>query len=325
MEGSQVPAFPSAELRRFTLNNIQERNIGILCEVARQNGATLNLKEIIDLTSLDIGEEELENAWNRSEYLSARYKIVCGQISQKNRPSLRQTEDVERYTRAKSNLDYARKFALLFQAEENLELLSVSGSTSYGSVSDRDDLDFFCIAKDDSLWLFLSKALIRGRLFRARERESPDLCFSYVIEESNARKLFSRAGDGLFARDAINAIVLKGEAFYGGLLRQNKAIASYFPKMYDTRVSELSKRQNCRQPSASSVKFSIIHKIANRVLQYTLGNYIRFKSQLLNRKFANAGDDSRIFKIKIDKGSCLFESNDYLELRRKYADFESVS
>ena len=324
MKTSQLPLINAGPLG-LTLNEAQERNIDLLCQVANQNGAPISLKEIMELTSLDTREEELLNAWNRSELLSDRYSIVGGRVIEKTAFFIETNEVRTRYDRAESYLNHARKFSTLFKHDKDLEMLSVSGSTSYCSVSEDDDLDFFCITRNDSLWIFLSKALIRSRLFRARDKGSPVLCFSFVIEESHARKLFSKHGDGLFARDAITAIVLKGEEFYRNLLKENKGIGSYFPKMYSARIPELSSMQPKIPKYPSQSRASIARKIANRILQHTLGNYIRFKSNLLNRRFAKTGDNKRIFKVHVRKGCFLFESNGYLELRKKYAGLKSNS
>lgn len=303
----------------LTLSNIQERNIDILCQVAKSNGTSLSLMELADLTSLDVREEELEKAWNRSKVLSDRYKIAYGRITERV-SSIKEADMRERYLRYVWNLGFAKKFALLFTNDEDLKVLSISGSTAYHSVSDQDDLDFFCVTRNDSLWIFLLKALIRSRRFQAREK-GPPLCFSYVVEEASARKLFSKGGDGLFARDAITVNVLKGQKLYGNLLLENAWIGFYFPKMYRARVSELLANKREGYENSFSDDSSIVRKIANRLLEHTLGNYIRVKSYLLNRRFAKAKENKRIFKVKINNGSCLFESNDYLELRKKYVDF----
>lgn len=306
----------------LTLTDAQERNIETLCQIAKQNGTSLSLKEAIDLASLHIPEEDLANAWNRSSVLSSRFLVDSGQIME-TFSSLAEEEITMRRIRAEWNLEVGRNFALLFRSDENLLLLSISGSTSYHSVSKEDDLDFFCVTRNDSMWIFLLKALIKGRLFRAREKRSPPFCFSYVMEEAYARKLFSKRSDALFARDAMMAVVLKGEEFYGKLLTENEWIGSYFPRMYSTRISEVLKRHYSESMVGEfSKKPPTSQRIANRILWPILGNYIRVKSYLLNRKFSRVEDTRRIFKVKMDKDHCLFESNDYMELRRKYTGFQ---
>lgn len=303
----------------LTLNDAQERNIDILCQVAKSNGASISLGELAELISLDAREQVLEDAWVRSTFLRGRYEIVNGRITEKE-SFVKKKNILERDERARWNLRFAKKFAILFSKDKDLKVLAVSGSTSYYSVSEHDDLDLFCVTRDDSLWIFLLKALIRSRQVKIRDKFAPALCFSYVIEESRARTLFSDEEDGLFARDAITAEVLKGKKFYGELLKQNEWIGSYFATTYHARISELlaSEVDGCD----ISDKSSIARRVVNRLLKLTLGNYIRVKSYLLNRRFAKAGNVKRHFRVKLDTGVCLFESEDYVELRRRYAGYK---
>jgi hypothetical protein len=323
MKDRQTTSSPRSLKSILTFSDEQERNIEILCEVAKQSGTSLSLKEALELTSLGLTAEEFEIAWKHSKALGSKYKIYSGRIIE-NADSIDGGEMEKRQTRAEWNLQMARKFVSLFRTDEDLKLLSVSGSTSYHSVSEQDDLDFFCVTKKGSLWIFLAKAFIFGRLFRMRETGSPPLCFSYVMEEDYARRLFRESSDGLFARDAITAIILKGQNLYSELLKENKFIGLYFPKMYLARLSELLEKDHHSQDqerSHSKIQAKL-RTIMNSFLRYSLGNYIHFKSYFLNRKFTKDVVSERRFKAKIGKEFCLYESNDYSELRKKYASLQ---
>ena len=305
-----------------SLSSAQEKNIEILCRVATRNGSCLTLREVLELTSLDLGEQDLAVAWNISKSLSSKFKVFSGQIIDINRP-VTQDDMGKRSVQAESNLCFARKFARFFRSIDSVYLLSVSGSTSYRSVSQDDDLDFFCITKKDSLWIFMFVALVISRIFRATQKVAPTFCFSCTMEENYARKIFNTRNDGLFARDALTVIVLKGEQFYGNLLKENSWIRKYFSRIYNERISE-TERNRSSVVLIDTYVSSTLRKITNIFLSVTLGNYIRIKSELTSRRYSKAGANARIFKAKIDAQRCIFESNDYIELHKEYLDFQAV-
>jgi hypothetical protein len=321
MQAKKTTQIETSNLRPLlTLSAVQERNADLLFQIAKQKGTTLALRELLDLISIDAQEDDLASAWNRSNFLSAKYRIVLGLIHEKDNDSFSEGEIQNRYSRARSNLNFAKEFSRIFQKESDLSLLSVSGSTSYMSASSEDDLDFFCVTKHDSLWIFLSKALLQRRLFQKREKNSPSLCFSFVIDEEYAHDLFSTKLDRLFARDAIMAVVLKGGDFYEKLLEESVWISSHFPKMYLARISNLQKENKSSIGiTCKPEKFATLKKILNDFLFYSLGTYIRIKSNAFNKRLRMSGNAQKIFRAKIERGKCIFESNDYLALRKKYA------
>ena len=294
-------------------------DILVFCSVAAANGSNLSLKELIQLTSLEMSEEQLEKAWYSESVLCSRYEISSGFVIDKRTGSTGNEPKEEREFRAESNISYATKFAKQVSTPR-LSMISISGSTSYRSVSRQDDLDFFCIAKKDTLWIFLTKALLKARLFRMRDRNAPWLCLSYVIDEAYAKREFSRPQDALFARDAISAIVLKGEKYYDSLLANCGWMRWYFPRMYDERVS---KDDDTRGGISVNVRGnSFFEREFNSLLYLTVGTYIRIKSILLNRKFRRTGQKSRFFSLRIGRNHCIYESMSYRELRRMYSLLE---
>ncbi|MHB8566320.1 MAG: hypothetical protein ACYC7D_00385 [Nitrososphaerales archaeon] len=293
-------------------------DIALFCSVARANGSNLSLKEIIQLTSLKITEEELSHAWPRNRALSEAYEIDSGIVYGKRQNRDRAAdkgEQSERTNRAHFNILYAKRFSD-FTRNVNSLVISVSGSTSYLSVSREDDLDFFCITKKDTMWFFLCKALILARLFRLSDSRAPWLCLSYVMDEGYAESEFSMPQGGLFARDAISTIVVQGEKYYNSLLRRCAWMEEYFPRMYRARTSVV---QSDRILNSNSSAFS---KVVNFSLYLVAGSYIRLKSHMLNRKFASSGEKTRLFKLRIGKDHCIYESISYLELRKMYSMLE---
>ena len=305
----------------FLLTEDDASNIAVFCRIAKANGASLSLGEVIQLASLDVSEEELERAWLLDSNLSSDYEIdeqIIYERECEHRSEV-SVEQNDRRRRADSNISYARKFVSGLHTKDAL-VVSISGSTSYQSVSRSDDLDFFCITKRDTMWLFLCKALIRARLFRLKDKNSPWLCLSYVMDEKYATTEFTTPQDGLFARDAISTIVVQGEDNYTSLLRRCGWIEQYFQKMYRLRTVGQENCEDRREITSSN----FLSRALNSVLYLSAGSYIRFKSYLLNRRFARKKENSRIFNLRIGPDHCIFESRSYLELREMYSRLEKV-
>jgi hypothetical protein len=300
-------------------------NMKLFCDVARENGATISLKDLIAVTSIDCSEEELSKSWESYAILSSRYKVASGLVLEKIEESkvdldvnIIVSELTSRFDRANSNIEYAIRFgAMLERAGSPFEVCSISGSTSYLSVSETDDLDFFCIAKSGTMWVSFVRALIFARVFRFSTRKAPWICLSYVSDEQFVRLELSRNQNGLFARDAISTMVVRGEEHFLNLLKENSWMALYFPKLYSLRIREeagpaLIPRQKIETAPP-------LERIINLFLYYTAGSYIRVKSNLLNRKFSRDRKFSSQFNLRIGTDHCIYESADYMRLRKLYA------
>ncbi len=327
----QYSTTEAGQLSTFKLSDPQEKNIEILCTVAALNGDSLSTAEIVRLASLGVQEWELQEAWKKSK-LSTKFKLNAGRVT-KNfgqraeaefYPDHEQAERIARYNRAASGIAIAKKFGVGKLLDGNLKVLSISGSASYFSLSEQDDLDFFCITRKDSAWLFLAKALILARLFRLTEPKCPPLCFSYIVDADKAAEIFASNRNALFARDALSAIVIDGKTFYSNLLRQNQWMASYFPSLYSRATSESNEEAAAVNSGISDESSTSPRKILNLFFLYTLSNYIRLKSHLLNRRFAKSGDNKRLFEVKASKDQCVFESRDYVRLLTRYSEFSIV-
>jgi hypothetical protein len=306
----------SPRLNEKTLSNMK-----LFCDVAKANGDSVSLKELIALTSIDFTERQLEDSWKDYDFLSSRYRIESGIVLETHTgedvdPSELAFRKKEDFQRASSNISFASRFGS-FLGSDNFKVLSISGSTSYLSASKTDDLDFFCISESGKMWKSFVKSLVLARSFRLLQKDSPWLCLSYVADEQFAKREFACSRDGLFARDAISARVIHGEEFYSNLLRENSWMAEYFPKLYSLQLKKSSNEQNVMTRS------STLGRIINLFLYYTAGSYIKLKSHLLNRKFSRDRKLSSMFKLRIGVDHCIYESQDYLRLRKMYAEFRA--
>ncbi len=303
------------------LNEEIEFNIAVFCDIAKSNGVALSVQDLMLLISLDMSEEQLSHAWKKSSFLSSRYGISSGVIIEKSSKvsspedhvlETEKREISERFLRATSNASYAKQFGS-FIGSGLFKVLSISGSTSYYSVSKDDDLDFFCITPKGRMWISFVKALVLARAFRFSVQNSPWLCLSYVADESFVNAEFMANQDGLFARDAISAQVVMGETYYRTLLRDNSWMAEYFPKLYTLRV------RNSKRESVIAGPDSARTRIANLFFYYTAGTYIKVKSHLLNRKFMKARKTASLFQLRIGPDHCIYESVEYVRLRNLYS------
>ena len=294
------------------------------CKIAKANGSMLSLKDVILLASLDMTEDELIRAWDECDELNSAYQIVSGRILERN---ARQDdghyemmdEYAERLLRATSNVAFAKKFVSFLQ-DKNLKLVCISGSTSYLSVSREDDLDFCLVTKRNRMWTTFAKSLLLARLFRISEPSSPSLCLSYVADEDFITSQFRKPQDALFARDAISATVVRGEGFFSTLLYLGSWMARYFPKMYNLRLQGRMKGTPVDYDTSS-----LVERILDIFVFYIIGRYIRVKSNLLNRKLSKLGLRDSVFKVKMGKDHCIYESFSYMELKRMYSELQKKS
>ncbi len=299
--------------------------IELLLAIARVKGSLLSAKDIDELTGLLPTGSNLGSIWNRIPSLDSRYELQSGLIIEKkasNSQALTQTleDSSRRRARAERYVEYAREFSFL-SGKRWTRVLSVAGSTSYKATSENDDIDIFCVTEKDSLWIYLTKALLLARVVKLLRPRSPRFCFSCVLDEEYARRLFASPNDALFARDALTAQVLQGSLFYDGLLRRGRWLSDYFPKLH-----RLRKDQHLETTEATTVtRPTVARKALNHFLFLTVGNYVRLKSNLLNRKLRKTGRLDSFFTIISGRDHCIFESQSYQKLRRIYSELKPYS
>lgn len=290
--------------------------IKLLSEIAKSNGSLISLGDISVLTHCDLSEEQLKSSWQANPDLANSFELHNGFVIERSGPEshilLLQREFRKRAV-AKRNTSIAKEFVRLC-GESKIPLIALSGSTSYQSVSETDDLDFFCIARSDSLWIFLVKALLLARVFRLVRRNTPRICFSYAMDQKFAERAFSTSNDALFARDALAATVLSGSESYASLLKKSTWISNHFPRLYSQRTNMIGFNANQGAQATSSPA----SKFLNNLLQIVVGRYILVKSNLLNRKFARSAKSSSLFAVNVGPDHCIFESVRYSNLRTMY-------
>ncbi len=299
--------------------------VELLLAIARSKGSLLSAKEISELTDLFPAGADLGSIWNQFPSLDSRYEVKGGLLVEKwagsNQASNGAIED-QKWRRARAEIftEFAREFSVL-SGKKWIRVLSVAGSTSYKATSENDDIDIFCVTEKDSLWIYLTKALLLARVFKLVRPGSPRFCFSCVLDEDYARRLFASPNDALFARDALTARVLRGSLFYDSLLQRGQWLSDYFPKLHAVR-----KAQHVGTFEDTNVTRPIVaRKALNHFLFLTVGYYVRLKSILLNRKLRRAGRLDSLFRVISSPDHCIFESQSYLALRRIYGELKPYS
>jgi hypothetical protein len=309
----------------FSAPTDEVSKLELLLAVARAKGAVLSAKEIDELTSLLPAGSELHSIWNRIPGLNSRYSLQSGFLFEKLAindlpPHETLSETNQRQARAEKYIEYAREFSFL-SGKRWIRVFSVAGSTSYKTTSENDDIDIFCVTEKHSLWIYLTKALLLARVFKLARPRSPRFCFSCVLDEEYARILFASPNDALFARDALTAHVLRGSLFYDALLQTGQWLSGYFPKLYklrkDRHIGTLEQNR-IRWPSPAQ-------KALNHFLFLTVGNYVRLKSMLLNRKLRKTDRLGSLFTVVSGLDHCIFESQGYRQLRLMYREIKPYS
>lgn len=307
----------------LALTRKQAREIEVFCKIASENGAAISLRELIGLAGIVGDEGELADAFLADSMLRSKFLLESGYVLERSAVSETSAhpmveEEEKRRARAHANLSRASAFGMSLL--RGTVLVSVSGANSYLSARENEDIDFFCVTKTNGMWAFMLKALVLARVYMLANKDSPELCFSCVMDERWANQAFRMRQPPIFARDALTAKVIGGRTAYHALLEEAPWMGGYFPVFYDMRLRETEEHDSRlpRDGAAGRNGSSVL----NSFLYFTLGSFIRMKSWALNRKFTKAAWHSAIFATKIGKGHHIYESNRYRRLRGMYRELD---
>ncbi len=305
------------------LTERQEREIEAFCQIARENGAAISLRELIELAAIDASEHELAIAFHSDSKLRSKYLLESGYVLERLAADegtwQRAVEEEERRReRGRQNLRRASKFGQVLV--NGTVLVSVSGANAYLSAREDEDIDFFCVTRTNGVWPFMLRALILARIHRLANRDVPELCFSCVMDEKWATQEFRRRQPPIFARDALTAKVIGGSTAYHALLEEAPWMGDYFPAFYSMRLGETGSRGRRAHRRESARREGSV--LLNAFLYHTLGVFLRMKSWTLNRKLTKAGWNSAVFVTRLGPGHYIYESNRYRKLRKMYGEIE---
>ncbi len=299
----------------MTLSSKSAERILALYEAAKENGSLISVQEMLLRLPESASERELEETISGTPSLNSKLKLQSGYVTEKSgsrAPDVVLAEAKSR-DRAKVNMWFASRFVPSLP-RQSLLLVAVSGSTSYKSASKSKDLDLFCVARRGSLWVQLALLLLSARLFRLTNPGSPEICFSCMMDERYAERIFTDERSLLFARDALQAVVVRGDEYYADLLSKGNWISRVYPLLYGSRVSGRDRRLTWpgREPRGLEV--------LNRFMYITLGSYVKLKSRVRNRVFARQGRPEDEFDVRVGEDHLIYESRRYKHMKGSSGD-----
>ncbi len=299
----------------MTLSDESAERISLLYGVAKEHGSLVTIRDLLPLLADDATEAELAEAIASRPSLYSKFELKSGYLTERSDGTEGQhvvLEELANRNWAHINLQWAKSFVSLLRSTP-FAMVAASGSTSYRSASRSRDLDLFCIAPTGRLWTALTGGLIMARAHRVLHPGSPEICFSCVMDEGFASGLFRSNQGPLFARDALETIVLRGESTYMRFLREAKWISTLYPRAYSAKLVPVRERRDVGNGQ------SIFSRLAEAILFRIVGAYIRAKSRTLNARFARGGQIDSVFVVRSGRDHLIYESKRYSKLKTRYS------
>jgi len=286
-------------------------------QAAHLHGASVDLTELAKLLPQDTTSEDLTAALESLPHLQGRYLVRDGLVLPKSGASSTPSADEEARNRSIASIWAALVFASRLGSRD-VSTIAVSGSTSYLSASEQDDLDLFCVTHEGSMWVFLLRALVTTRVLKFFDRRTPPVTFSCVMDWEYADEMFSRDRGALFARDALMARVVLGCEGYSALLQKASWMKRYFPMLYGHQRAGLARLRPTERAASGP------GRMLNMVLYLAAGSFIRLKALFHNHMLARQGKDSALFRVRMGPNHLIYESKRYTALRSMYSKVAPV-
>jgi hypothetical protein len=171
--------------------------------------------------------------------------------------------------------------------------VAVTGSTAYGTPAAEDDLDFFIVTRAGAMWLFLLFAALRLRARRSAGRSDPGPrpCLNFVLDERSVDSEFRTRRGFLFAREALTALVLRGDEYYRSVLRDAPWIGEEIPRSYAARSAGPSVERPRRVPR--------VVRMVNAALFPPLAAYLHLIGLYRNHRLRRWGRSSDRFRTVV--------------------------
>ncbi|MCI4353258.1 MAG: hypothetical protein L3K14_07755 [Thermoplasmata archaeon] len=260
-------------------------------DVASEVNAPVELDTLVDLLPED-GPRSAEDlaGWIRAHPSAGR--VYGGYAHPLQRPHA--APEVGRRERAELYWQAARNLleSDLRGTQPWISFLGVTGSTAYRDPQEGDDCDLMAIVRPGTVWVFVAYVFLRLRLAR-RPRVGPSdpvWCFNYTLDEGAAIQEFVRPRGFLFAREALVARPLQGEAYYRGLLRRSDWLRLEAPRLYARWKSTGLPEPTPPRPAPLGVRW------LNSALFVVVATYLQLKGLLVNHHLKRAGRGSESFR-----------------------------
>ena len=276
-----------------------------LVAIAAENGSSISLSELLDLLPQDVFDstEALRGFIAADRRLSEQLAAVGNEVTLRGQEAL-----------AEGRLAAADRFlSSLLRVSRGIELAGVSGSTAYSGAKPSDDIDFFLVTRERRLWITLLVGLTLARIDRLRSRDAPVYCFNRLIERPSCERTFRERRDALFAREALNLRVLRGEGLYGRLLDSAPWMADHFPGLYASRLSRIDRARD----DLARVERKA-GDVANAAAFLVLAPYLWLAGLVRNVGLRRAGRGRECFRTVVRPDFWATESILFEELRSEY-------
>jgi hypothetical protein len=170
---------------------------------------------------------------------------------------------------------------------------AITGSAAYGEPKSGDDLDFFFVTRSGTMWLCLLSATLAVRLrYRPTDSDArPRPCFNFVLDERTAPGEFRSRRGFLFAREALTAQVLRGDAYYRSLLSSAPWLGEEIPRLYAGRATG--------PPPDAAVAVPWPVRLLNAILFPPLATYLHLIGMYRNHRQRRQGDSEKAFRTKV--------------------------
>jgi hypothetical protein len=260
-------------------------------EVARQLDTEIELETLVELLP-EYGPGTVDElaGWLKAQPVGVR---VSGQ-------QVLAKEALDRpvdHTRRQRAEQYCRAAEGLFRTDLRatrpwLRFLGVTGSTAYGNPRAGDDCDLMAVVRPGAVWVFMAYTFLRLRLRRARRDgdDDPVWCFNYTLDEVAAIEEYARPRGFLFAREALVARPVAGEAYYRGLLRRADWLRYEAPRLL------LRWETTPPNPPVDPEPGTGVVQLLNVLLFPMVAAYLQLKSLWVNRRLRRSGRSEQCFR-----------------------------
>jgi len=288
-------------------------------EIASQCGCAMSIDEVALLLPQGLGLENIREIILGSPLISVFFGAEKELVVQKGYEHLF-SERAYRNDVSKRYLETAKIFVQeLIRRSFHVKLIGVCGSVAYGSATASDDVDIFLVTKRHRLWFSFSKALLLARVFNIKaliKGGKADFCLSYVQDEEHFEEGIKNHRTPLFAREFLSIRVLAGINYYTTLLNRTKWMWQMFPRLHAAKLSErVGDKTSLSGEKTSRIR---ICDALDLFIYVIVRNYLMLKAFSRNLRYRKQRRMNDIFEVIITKGSCLYNSEKYRELEKRY-------
>lgn len=300
--------------RTSTPNDLVTDRVSGVVEIAGEFDTGVKLETLVDLLP-EHGPATVSDLRGWIQAHPGAGRISGERVVGPERPDF--VVDGERHQRAERYYQAAVSlFASAFPGTRPLlRCVAVTGSTAYGDPRAGDDCDLMAVVRPGSVWVFITYAFLRLRLRRWVRPipTEPEWCLNYVLDEDTAIQEFSRPRGFLFAREALVARPVEGEAYYRGLLDRGEWMRHEAPGLYARWRSGSGPASALSEPAPGAIR------IINALLFPVLATYLQFKGLWTNLRLRRAGREGETFRTITRPGRMALASRKFERLAARMA------